>query len=772
MTSLAVVRAPATPEREGRPLDRLDAMARRRPILQGAFAAARTRHDRADAGAVDRWAAALLTLANVNAGPIALNAMFRITARTKPGPRTLDRLARTAGAAAEICRRAGSSAVRSSLQARLDLDARFAADASAEEAWWRSLVRLAAEAADCVEVLAGASGLVLDRCGPDHFEEFVAAGLRTADRTKRRDFFALDSVEARRVLDRLGGQVTFSRLQGQLRAYVAALWGKPYPLRELPAGPDQGPRRTAVSSGIILLPDVLRGVARPDAPALYRASAAHASAHLAFGGPPLDPGRLKPVQIVLVGLIEDARIEALAMRRFPGLRALWAPYHTVEPSHLKTAPMILARLARALFDPDHADPDGIVEKGRALLAAEPDWSDPALSRRIGGLLGNDIGQMRIQFDAKQHVVEPAYRDDNLGLWTLPPPPAGAALQDIEVAVQSARIERSPEEAADAATQNESAPEEGAGRARPVEPGERGLAVARYPEWDRAAGLERPDWVTVREIETPHGSPVAVNEALARDPGLKRRIERLVRNARIGRPARLRRQPDGLDLDVDAVIDAVTALRGGELPEDRIHTRKVLRSRDLAVLVLIDTSESTRDHAPAANAPVLAVEKLAVAALAEAMGSLGDHFALRAFSSNGRDEVRVARVKDFDRAFDDEARARLAGLEPGYSTRLGGVLRHAGAELGGIAATRRIVIALTDGAPSDIDVADPAELVEDARRAVLGLHHRGIDVFGITLDPSEQGAGAAVFGRANHMPVRRLDELPSRLSELYFRIARR
>ena len=56
--------------------------------------------------------------------------------------------------------------------------------------------------------------------------------------------------------------------------------------------------------------------------------------------------------------------------------------------------------------------------------------------------------------------------------------------------------------------------------------------------------------------------------------------------------------------------------------------------------------------------------------------------------------------------------------------------------------------------------------------MLGLHGRGIDVFGITLDPSGQGAGAAVFGRANHMPVRRIEELPSRLSELYFRVARR
>jgi hypothetical protein len=560
-------------------------------------------------------------------------------------------------------------------------------------------------------------------------------------------------------------------MQGQLRAFVAALWGTASPLRELPAPDDDRARRPAVSSGIILLPDVLRGVSPARAPELYRASTAHASAHVMFGGPPFDPGRLKPIQIVLVGLIEDARIEALAMRRLPGLRVLWAPFHTIERSHLKTAPMILERLARGLFDPSFVDEDGIVEKGRALMAAEPDLNDPGLSRRIGGLLGNDMGQMRIQFDAKQHVIDPPYRDDNLGLWILPPQPADAALHDIDVAIQSLRVEhRSEADGGDRSRDLDA--DERIGRARPAPPDERGVAIARYPEWDRAAGLERPDWATVRDVEPRHGVPGLIDDALARDIGLQRRVERLVRSARVGRPTRLRRQSQGLELDVDAAIDAMIALRSGELPDDRIHTRKVSRTRDLAVLVLIDTSESTRDHVPAANASVIAVERLAVAILAEAMSSLGDRFALRAFCSNGRDEVRVTRVKDFNRAFDDDAKARLAGLEPGYSTRLGTALRHAGVELGGLAATRRIVIALTDGAPSDIDMLDPAELVEDARRAVLGLHNRGIDVFGITLDPSGQGAGAAVFGQSNHMPVRRIEELPNRLSELYFRIARR
>ena len=67
-----------------------------------------------------------------------------------------------------------------------------------------------------------------------------------------------------------------------------------------------------------------------------------------------------------------------------------------------------------------------------------------------------------------------------------------------------------------------------------------------------------------------------------------------------------------------------------------------------------------------------------------------------------------------------ASARLAALSSGLSTRLGTALRHAGEVIGHARSFRKLVIVLTDGEPSDIDVADPLDLVEDARRAAVGL----------------------------------------------------
>ena len=742
-----------TAARQAVPLAQLAELARQRQGLSGGLSAALARHEGDDPQA---WASAVLRLAYVNAGPGALLGVFRLAAVTPPGEGVLRRLGDGVEAAAELCGLAGAMATRAAVETRVALTGRIA---DRDAPWWRGLLALAREAPDLVGVAASASAAILDAGGPEVFADFIGATLRAApDAARRIAFLTLATPEARLTLDRLAGKASFSGEQKRLETFLAALWGVAIPLQPLLGAPGApAPPRASLSGCVVRIPETF-----PDAgtdPTLFRAAVAHASAHLAFASPRREIGSLKPAQVALVGLIEDARVEALAMRRFPGLRRLWAPFHTARPSVFRAAPALFARLAHALFDPAYEDADGFVAKGRALFAAEPDLADPELSRRVGGLLGNDVGQMRIPFNPKAYLVEPVYRDDPLGLWNLPPPPPDQPAETLETQIDAAR----PKPGEGGQGQGE-----GVGRARSAD-ADAGVVVARYPEWDRAARRERPDWTIVREMAPALAPAYPLEAALARDPGLLTRIDRLVRAAKIGRPTRLKRQPFGDDLDLDAAVDAAQSLRTGETPNDRLYLRKVMRRRDLAVSVLIDVSESTRDRAGAAS--VLDVEKHAVAALARAMSGLGDLFALNAFASVGREDVRIVRIKDFDEPFDALALSRLAGLTPGFSTRLGAALRHAGAGLRARAAERKLVLALTDGAPSDIDVADPDDLVEDSRRATLALRAQGVDVFGLTLDPNGDGEGAAVFGR-NHLPVRRIEDLPARLADLYFRLARR
>lgn len=446
------------------------------------------------------------------------------------------------------------------------------------------------------------------------------------------------------------------------------------------------------------------------------------------------------------------------------MRRLWGQYHQSATSGTPSAEILLARLAHGLFDPARPDPDGLVGMARRLFAAA-DRMDPQTSRVIGGALGHEVGQQRLGFNARSYVVEPAYRDDGWGLWAVDPTDPPDA-ETAELLAEAARMNRG--ETDDAGRNPERDPD--AARARPTTArASAGAVIATYPEWDRHARVSRPDWTTIRDLPAPSGNQAAMSAMLDAVPQLRGQLTRLVRGARVGRAERLRRQDDGEELDLDAVLEAAVDLRAGLMPDHRVHRSRGRRRRELAVALLLDVSASTASRLP--NGSVLDLQRQAVALLAEALVPAGDAFCIYAFASNGREDVRLATVKALDEPWNVGAQGRLAGLAPGLSTRLGAALRHTGALLRDRPEHRRLVLAMTDGAPFDIDTPDPEDLAEDARHAVLTLKRTGVDVFGMVLGEQDIAAAEAIFGRASCLAVPRLDQLPARLSQMYGRLTR-
>lgn len=719
---------------------------------------------------LEAWSASALQLVHVNAGAACLIAFWDLS-RTECNRKKIASLVMTAEGAADICRRAGAEAAIAALKIFPDARQLLANDLSSAR-WWGAMRILANKEPDAAFLITQHMKEILSSGSIEAFENFIAAGLRASagSKARRLSFFSLQDELARRLLVRGANSVTFASVEAELKAFVTALWGRPPLLRPLPPDGTRGPLwRASIAGPVIRLPEVFRGVEGGAARDLFRAAAAHAQAHLVYGRYPFDVGSLKPLQVVLVNLIEDARIEALAMRQLPGLRRLWKPFHLAEPFGIVTAPHLLARLARALFDPAYHDDEGFVAKGRDMFThAAPHLHDPAMSRQIGMLLGNDLGQMRVQFNAKTHIVEPAYRDDGLGLWDFKnaaPSPGDV----IDIPVDAARIEQMETDDSDRVT---SAPDEynATGRARTVASDDQGVMLARYPEWDREHSVERPEWTTVREVRPQRGDPRLIEAAIDQAHLLRGRVRQLIRGITIGRTKRLNRQHDGHDLDLNALLDAGIALRLDEQPDPKIYRASAAGHRDLSALLLIDVSESTADRLPS-GATVLDVERLAVAVLAEAMDRLGDPFGLLAFASDGRSNVQMTTVKSFEETYSRDCAARLSGLRAGLSTRLGAALRHAGSVIGETKSGRKLVIVLTDGEPSDVDT-DTLDLVEDARRAAVRLHAASIDVYGVVLGKAGITSAARIFGRGRTMMVHRIDDLPGRLSELYFRLARR
>lgn len=637
---------------------------------------------------------------------------------------------------------------------------------------WLLLVEYVSNSApESLAILFAHMPQLLLQVGLEGLESWTRIGIRMAegDRERRLRFFRLDDPSAIRWLQRASGQIGFADMEAKLRPFLTALWGDSPPLRETPSNAHEQTRRRAGFDGsVVRLPSSFPGFQSADAERLYRAVVAHIGAHLRFTRERFPVGGLKPAQIALVSLIEDARVEQLAIRELPGLARLFLPFHTVQPSSAVTAPALFARLARALADPSYEDPNPWIAKAREAFLRE-DPHDQQLSRRIGNLLGNDLGQMRIQFDPRNYVVQPPYRDDNLGLWDFGDDDSQAA--DAEQVLSSARIRQEENDERPDRVEQESRPDGEAGRVQ-IEPlSMEGVLVARYGEFDYVTGREQPDWVSVKEY--PANAATAAQVARLREKGgdLADRVTALIRSARVSRAERLRRQSEGEFLDIDACIDAAIARRIGETPSPRIHGRYERRSRDLSVLLLLDVSQSTNDRVANGRRTVLDIERQAAALLSQAMSCLDDPFAIAAFCSDRREDVRYTRIKDFSQPYDSLVEARLAGLQGSFSTRLGAAIRHAGADLATQRSYRRLLLVVSDGEPSDIDVEDRRYLVEDARKAVQGLSRLGVNTFCVGLDSNAESYLGRIFGQKNAFSIATIDRLTDLLPKLYLALGR-
>ena len=200
-------------------------------------------------------------------------------------------------------------------------------------------------------------------------------------------------------------------------------------------------------------------------------------------------------------------------------------------------------------------------------------------------------------------------------------------------------------------------------------------------------------------------------------------------------------------------------------------RNLRKVRDLAVLVLLDLSESANDKVRGADYSVLDLSREATVLLAEALDGIGDPFAIHGFASDGRHDVQYFRFKDFGANYDDQAKARLAGMTAQLSTRMGSAIRHASSFLKRQPESKKLLFVVTDGEPADVDVRDPQYLRLDAKKAVEELGRSGIMTYCMSLDPYADDYVSRIFGAKNYLVVDHVERLPERLPMLYMGLTR-
>jgi len=288
----------------------------------------------------------------------------------------------------------------------------------------------------------------------------------------------------------------------------------------------------------------------------------------------------------------------------------------------------------------------------------------------------------------------------------------------------------------------------------------------YQEWDYQIQLHRPDWATVYERRQPKGDPELIEDILTEYKPIAHRIKQIIDLLSPDGVQRKRGLEDGDEIDINAAIDAMIAIRMGEQPSPRITMRNVLNTRDLSVVVLLDLSESTNEAMGGSDKTVLQLTREAATLVATAINGIGDPFALHGFASDGRHDVQYYRFKDFNQHFDDDAKSRLAGMKGALSTRMGAALRHAGHHLLKQPEKRKLILLVTDGEPADIDERDPQHLRHDTKKAVEELYSTGVLTYCLTLDPNADDYVKRIFGQNNYTIVDNVERLPEQLPVLF------
>jgi nitric oxide reductase NorD protein len=608
--------------------------------------------------------------------------------------------------------------------------------------------------ASALAVVGGLDGL-LSRVGAEGLGRWILTGLRMypGEQLRQQAYFRL---EDQRAIEALHGEAGAGNLVASLPSLALLLHGLSG--REIELQPRRQskleglPLRPVLTLSHLLLPDDYTALDGPDRYRLYRAAVAHAVAHLRYSTAGLPTLTLKPMGIAVVSAIEDARVERLLVRDYPGVRSWFLEFlrRGVKPTELGFAALV-GRMNLALMDPDYEDDNFWVNKARRLFEAQAiNLTDYPAFRSIASILANDLGQMRVPFRAQRYVVPEAYRDDNSFLWDFKEPNA-ATPEPLDLQVKAPQRP-------DAATPDDPLIQS---MASEIE-----LGRQTYPEWDAQLSLMRMDWVTVIEKRPAWQG----QRGIAQQDALALPLVPLIRSRRLSRRQRLRRQWEGDDIDLNAAIEAMLDQRLKLSPDLRLFTRAGREERASSILVLLDLSESTNDRPGASMESILDIEKKAALLLVQSVMQSGDRIAVHGFSSNTRAEVNYYRLLEFGAPLDAVAIATIRSVPGRYSTRMGAALRHAIACLAQETNDYRAIVLVTDGAPSDIDVFKRGYLIEDARAAVQEGRRSGVETFCVALDPQADPYVRRIFGWNNYRVVDEPSRLPAQLSMLYSLLA--
>lgn len=570
---------------------------------------------------------------------------------------------------------------------------------------------------------------------------------------QQEEYFALASPDSKSIMQRERHGVIFKDVERQLDMMQTALWDEQRMFITFSTAFDQIKKPIPyIEEDGLRIPDMydeLDGVSGLDR---YRAMLMHMMAHYRWSKPMAGDNMAPQVQLYLE-LLEDCRIDTLAIRRFPGLRKLFLALHpvpvegTCDAENESCLRYRSTRLSRAILDPEFKSNCEIIDSIVAQFHQVMEAGENTSMEDLKPLAVEFFIKTREKSDSLPNIyfenTEISYRDDNRYLWWF----------------------HEEGDEADDTVENEYQSDE----AQPDEDLDDGSLPPRfYDEWDYISESYRPEWATVYERLHPSKSPAKIDELLSKHAGLVKQLKRVIEMLKPQNKVRVRFQEEGSELDLDTAIRSVIDYKSGSQPDPRINISHEADGRSVSVMLLLDLSESLNNRVEGTSQTLLELSQESLAILAWAVQQIGDPLAIAGFNSDTRHEVRYQHIKGYSETWSDPVKARIAAMEAGFSTRMGAAMRHAAHYLSAQKSEKKLMLILTDGEPADIDVKDPKMLIQDAKQAVAELSNQGIYTYCINMDPKADEYVSDIFGN-QYTIIDKVEKLPEELPKLFINL---
>lgn len=307
----------------------------------------------------------------------------------------------------------------------------------------------------------------------------------------------------------------------------------------------------------------------------------------------------------------------------------------------------------------------------------------------------------------------------------------------------------------------------------------------YDEWNVFENRFRSRWCKVHEKIMLPGDIHFYRETLLNRRGLVKQIRGEFEQVMPELYRKEKRLPDGVEHDLDAAIEALTDLRVGVTPSEKVFWRQHKIERDVAVAFLLDMSGSTGEAIgrptetivqdvgvlfERAQRRIIDVEREAIVLMSDALETIGDRYGIYGFSGHGRDSVEFYVIKDIGEEFNLEVAKRFGRIGPLHATRMGPAIRHTTMKLRQEQSRAKFLFLISDGRPQDRgysqESSEKAYAVQDTRMALIEARREGVHPFCLTVDKEGNDYLRTMMDDFSYEVLADVSLLPRRLPQLY------